>query len=118
VGTAILTIVGLVIMIALVFAGMKVGDARVVLLQGVRVQVVHHRYPHMKLQPPNSAGEVEAPILPVDTATMTPSELPATPVSPATDKDSQPTRKSNLRNAGSTLKEKAGRSRSRTRTMT
>ena len=110
-GTAILIIVGMVIIITLIFAGLKwvmpeSFSFKACALKWFTIDM------EMKLPAQNSAGEVEASIPPIDTATMTPCELPATPVSHATGKDSQPTRRSNWRNAAATLKAKAGRSRS------
>ena len=116
-GTAILIIVGMVIMITLIFAGLKW-----VMPESFSFQACAFKWftidMEMKLPAQNSAGEVEAPIPPLDTATMTPCEPPATHVFPATDKDSRPTHKSSLRNAAATLKTRAGRSRSHTQTMT
>jgi hypothetical protein len=117
VGTAILIIVGMVIMIMLLFAGLKW-----VMPESFSFKASAFKWftidMEMKLPAQNRPGEVEAPVPPVDTATMTPYELPATPVSPATDKDSRPTHKSSLMNAAATSKAKAGRSRSHTQTMT
>jgi hypothetical protein len=117
VGTAILIIIGVVVIIALIFAGLKW-----VMPESFSFKACAFKWftidMQMKLRAQNGAGEVEAPVPPVDIATMTPCELPATPVSPATDKDSRPTRRSNWRNAAATLKGKTERSRSHTQTMT
>ena len=116
-GTGILIIVGIVIMIALIFAGLKW-----VMPESFSFKACAFKWftidMQMKLRAQNGAGEVEAPVPPVDTAPMTPCELPATARLSRNRQDSQPTRRSNWRNAAATLQAKAERSRSHTQTMT
>ena len=100
-GTAILIIIGVVIVIILIFAGIKV-----VMPESFTFKASVFKWitldMEMKLPKQRGVSEVEASIPPVDAATMTPCELPAAPAFPAIDRDSPPTPTSSSQNAPST----------------